>query len=53
MHDSRVYIEQLISGSFIRYEILSNLINASYSGSNCTEINLFIDLILLLSNYIQ
>ena len=44
MHDSRVYIEQLISGSFVRYEILSNLINTSYSGSNCIEINLFIDL---------
>lgn len=44
MDDSRVYIEQLISGSFIRYEVLYSLIMNSYAGSNCTEINLFIDL---------
>lgn len=44
MYDTRVYIEQLISGSFIRYEVLSNLINSSYAGSSCIEINLFIDL---------
>ena len=44
MDDSRIYMEQLIAGSFIRYEILYNLIMNSYAGSNCTEINLFIDL---------
>lgn len=44
MNDTKVYIEQLVSGSFIRYEVLYSLIMNSYSGSNCTEINLFVDL---------
>ncbi len=44
LDDGKVYIEQLISGSFIRYEVLYSLIMNSYRGSNCTEINLFIDL---------
>jgi hypothetical protein len=44
LDDGRIYLEQLIRGSFIRYEVLSSLIQYSYAGSNCTEINLFIDM---------
>lgn len=42
--DDRISIEQLITGSFVKYNRLSQLISYSYAGSNCTEINLFIDL---------
>jgi len=44
MVEDRVYIEQMITGSFIRYNVLSQLISSSYAGSSATEINLFIDL---------
>lgn len=42
--NERFYIEQMITGSFVKYNRLNELISYSYSGSNCTEINLFIDL---------
>ena len=37
-------IEQMITGSFVKYNRLSKIINETYLGSNATEINLFIDL---------
>lgn len=37
-------IEQMITGSFVKYTRLSKIINETYYGSNATEINLFIDL---------
>ena len=42
--EERLYIEQLIAGSFVKYNRLSEIIFKSFQGSNCTEINLFIDL---------
>lgn len=42
--EERLYIEQLIAGSFVKYNRLSELIFKSFQGSSCTEINLFIDL---------
>lgn len=44
MIQDAVYMEQLIAGSFVKYIRLSELITSAYAGSNCTEINLFIDL---------
>ena len=44
MVDDRLYVEQMIAGSFIKYANLSQLISRSYMGSEATEINLFIDL---------
>lgn len=41
--NDRIYIEQMITGSFVKYNKLSELIMSSYAGSNCEEINLFID----------
>ena len=40
----KILPEQLIMGSAIKYATLSNLIAMSFAGSNCTEINLFIDM---------
>jgi len=40
----KILPEQLIMGSAIKYMNLSNLISLSFAGSNCTEINLFIDM---------
>ena len=37
-------IEQMITGSFVRYNRLSKIINETYYGSQATELNLFIDL---------
>ena len=42
--EERLYIEQLIAGSFVKYNRLSELIFKSFQGSSCTDINLFIDL---------
>lgn len=42
--DERLYVEQLIAGSFIKYNRLGELIFKAFQGSNCTEINLFVDL---------
>ena len=42
--EERLYVEQLIAGSFVKYNRLNELIFKSFPGSNCTEINLFIDL---------
>ncbi len=42
--EERLYIEQLIAGSFVKYNRLSELVFKSFQGSSCTEINLFIDL---------
>lgn len=42
--EERLYVEQLIAGSFVKYNRLSELIFNSFAGSTCTEINLFIDL---------
>ena len=42
--DERLYVEQLIAGSFVKYNRLSEIIFKAFAGSNCTEINLFIDL---------
>ena len=44
MVDEKYTLEQLLTGHFIKYNRLSELIGASYAGSNCTKINLFIDL---------
>jgi len=44
MNDDRIYIEQMIAGSFVKYNRLSQLIQYSFAGSDCSEINLFIDL---------
>lgn len=37
-------VEQLITGFYVKYNKLSELILQSYSGSSCEEINIFIDL---------
>lgn len=42
--DERLYVEQLIAGSFVKYTKLSQLIGYSYAGSTCTNLNIFIDL---------
>lgn len=42
--DERLSIEQMITGSFVKYNRLNELIPVSYIGSNCEEINFFIDL---------
>ena len=42
--DERLYVEQLIASSFVKYNRLGELIFKSFAGSSCTEINLFIDL---------
>lgn len=42
--NERVSIEQMIAGSFIKYNKLNELIPQSYAGSNCEEVNFFIDL---------
>ena len=44
MNDNQVTVEQLITGSFVKYNKLGELISTSYAGSNCTRINLFIDI---------
>lgn len=36
--------EQIIIGSAVKYNNLAKLISTSYYGSNCTEVNLFIDM---------
>ena len=41
---NEITIEQMITESFIKYNRLSKIINDTYSGSQATEINLFIDL---------
>ncbi len=41
---NEITIEQMITGSFVKYNRLSKIINDTYSGSQATEINLFIDL---------
>lgn len=42
--EDTLYIEQMITGSFVKYNRLSEMIYTSYAGSQATEINLFIDL---------
>ena len=42
--EERLYLEQLIAGSFVKYNRLSELIFKAFAGSNCIEINLYIDL---------
>ena len=37
-------IEQMITGSFVKYNRLAKIINETYNGSNAIEINLYIDL---------
>ena len=37
-------IEQMITGSFVKYNRLSKIINETYYGSQATELNLFIDI---------
>ena len=46
MVDEKYTIEQLLTGHFIKYNRLSELIDSSYAGSNCTKINLFIKKVL-------
>lgn len=43
-NDRSFYVEQLITGSFVKYSKLVPLIAQSYVNSPATEINLFIDL---------
>ena len=44
MVDEKYTLEQLLTGHFIKYNKLAELISSSYAGSNCNKINLFIDL---------
>lgn len=44
MIDDKYTLEQLMTGHFIKYEKMAELISQSYTGSNCNKINLFIDI---------
>lgn len=44
INDKTYYVEQLIASSCVKYNKLSELIYNSYAGSQCTNINLYIDL---------
>lgn len=44
MKDAKVSLEQMVTGSFVKYNVLNNLIQESYSGSNANHIHIFIDL---------
>lgn len=44
MNDGRVSYEQIIFGSCVKYDRLSDIIYKAYANSTCTEVNLFIDL---------
>lgn len=45
MNEEKFTIERLVSGSFVKYERLSELIQYSFYNSTATEINIFIDLL--------
>lgn len=44
MKDAKVSIEQMVTGSFVKYNVLNNLISETYRGSDANHIHIFIDL---------